>query len=142
MNSAAADYSVMVVFGLLLGAILKLYASIAGPDRSAPPSGTTPPRPFRERLADAFDRDRLRAENQALLQSMPRSGWLAMVFLYGLVAMLVAVVKFSPVTMRWWPFLGCVLGAYMAADFLFRCAAARSRRGAGTGPDNPADPAG
>jgi hypothetical protein len=131
MNAATADYCVMVVFGLLLGSILKLYASIVDLDRAPDRPEQAEKRPWRERLANAFDREKSRAENQALLKSMPRSGWIAMVFLYGLVLMLVLVVKISPVTMRWWPFLGSVLGAYMTADFLFRRTAARSRREVG-----------
>ena len=115
-------------------------ASIADPDRAASGPGAKPERPVRDRLADAFDPEKRRAENEALLKSMPRSGWIAMVFLYGLVAMMVAVVKISPVTMRWGPFLGCVLGSYMIADFLFRRTAIRSSRE--TGAAAPSRPAG
>ncbi|MDO8545634.1 MAG: hypothetical protein Q7S40_34760 [Opitutaceae bacterium] len=128
MSPVVADYVIMVVFGILLGVILKLFGSISGSDRTTGPAVEHPRRSLRERVAAAFDRDRLRAENESRLKSMPRSAWLAMVFFYGIVAMLIVVVKVSPITMRWWPFLGSVLGAFMITGFVFTRTAAASRR--------------
>ena len=125
MSSLAADYVVMVVFGILLGVILKLYASIAGIDR-ATDSGHAR-RSLRERIADSFNPEKLRAENEARLKSMPRSAWIAMIFLYGLVAMLILVVNVSPVMMRWWPFLGSLFGAHIIAGIVFSRTVAASR---------------
>jgi len=128
MSTVIADTVVMVVFGILLGTILKLYGTITdATGRTSGPAAGRTRRSFRERLGEVFDREKMRAENDALLKSMPRSGWLAMATLYGLVAMLIVVVKVSPVTMRWWPFLGSVLGSFMLAGFVFSRAAAASR---------------
>jgi len=131
MSAVTADYVVMIVFGILLGTILKLFNTITEAERLAGPATERPRRSFRERLGDVFDREKVRAENDALLKSMPRSGWLVMVALYGLVAILVLVVKVSPIMMRWWPFLGSVLGAFMIAGLAFSRTAAASRRKVG-----------
>ena len=98
MSAVAADYVVMVVFGILLGTILKLFNTITEAEGLSGRARERPRRSFRERLGDVFDREKVRAENDALLKSMPRSGWLVMVALYGLVAMLVLVVTVSPLS--------------------------------------------
>jgi hypothetical protein len=128
MTTATADLVVMIVFGLLLGSLLKLHASISGMDRSVGNSIERARRPLSERLADTFDREKLRAENKAMLAAMPRSAWVAIGAIYGVIAMLIVVVQISPVTMRWWPFLGAVLGAYIMADLLFSRTLLATRR--------------
>jgi hypothetical protein len=140
MSPAAADHVVMVIFGILLGVILQLIQRISAIDRSRRPTGDQPRRPFRERVLEIFDRDRVRAENQARLKSMPRFMGIAMIAFYGLIAMLVIVVKVSPVTMRWWPFTGSVLAAFMIASAIFSRAASASRHKASdllAGPHRP-----
>ncbi len=135
MNAATADLVVMVVFGGLLGVIMKLYMSISGMDKDVQATIDRAQRSLKERLGDAFDREKLRAQNEALFRSMPKSGWLALVFIYGLVGMLVAVVHLSPVSMRWWPFLLSLLGAFMLADLVFTRSRAAARKAAA----HPAD---
>ncbi len=128
MNADLANSVVMVVFGILLGVILRLFNSISAIDRSTDPARRPARRSLRERLADSFDRDKVRAENKALMKSMPRSGWMAIFFMYGLIAMLVIVVKASPITMRWWPFLGSLFAAFIITELVFSRTAAASRR--------------
>lgn len=125
MNAEIADYSVMVVFGTLLGVVLNLFGILFS---ARTRRREEPRRSMRQRIADAFDREKVRAENKARLQSAPRSAWLALVSFYGLVAMLVVVVKVSPVTMRWWPFLGSILLAHVAVGLIYTRTAAASRR--------------
>lgn len=127
MNADLANHVVMVVFGILLGVILRLVSSISALDRSTDPATRSARRTVRQRIADAFDRDKVRAENKALMKSMPRSGWMAICSLYGLIAMLVIVVKASPITMRWWPFLGSLFGAFIVVNLVFSRTAAASR---------------
>ena len=119
MSAATVDLVVMIVVGVLLGAIMKLFGSVSGMDDSVQRSIGRARRSFKERLADAINPDKVRAQNAAQLKAMPRSSWVALIFIYGLVIMLIAVVRLSPISMRWLPFLSSLFGAYILCDWIF-----------------------
>ena len=50
---------------------------------------------------------------------MPRSQQLVVLTFYGLIGIMVAVIKLSPVVMNWWVFLGSVFAGFLVAQFVF-----------------------
>lgn len=67
--------------------------------------------------------------------SMPRSGRVATAAFYGLVAMLVAVLWYSPLEVVWWVLLGSVFAGFMVSEYIFTRArsSARARRDTASG---------
>jgi hypothetical protein len=56
--------------------------------------------------------------------NVPRSGWLAAGTCYGLIAMLLVVLWYSPVRMNWWILLGSIIAGTLLSQGIYALAKA------------------
>ncbi|MDQ4075914.1 MAG: hypothetical protein M3220_06655 [Chloroflexota bacterium] len=138
---------VLVMFGLLIGVSLQVTILImpeTGPARSTSRGqhGTegdlqTRPPGFLHRMLGAANA--AAEEGRQAASSMPRSGRLAMGTFYGLIAMLVIVLWYSPVRMNWWILLGSILAGSLISQWTFALAKAGKIHLRGSTPQVPRD---
>lgn len=108
------------VFGFLTGGVTGFYAIVSGIDRQA--SGRRRG-PRNWSLSGTLDTAREEAAaGRVDWKLLPRSGKAALLAFYGLIAVMIIFIRFSPVTMNWWAFLGSLFAGYTAVDLIFNAA--------------------
>ena len=117
--------TILIVFGLAMGAILQLYGLLARGFTSQTlrrkvsseegKGNITLRRLLRESKKKA-------EEGRTSVQTMPKSGVISMIAAYGLIIVIILIVKFSPVEMQWFIFIGAILVGFMAMDRIFTLA--------------------
>jgi hypothetical protein len=126
---------VVGVFGFLTGAVLGFYGIVTEAARSIQQEALrrkSAGRKARESrpwtifsIKEFFEIYELsNAEREAYDKLMPRSGWMAMLSFFGLIAVTILFIKFSPLTMNWWAFLGAFFAGFVAAKHAFESARA------------------
>ena len=136
---------VLVMFGLFIGVSLQVAFVISphtGSDRSTlrGQRGTEDEMQTRQ---SSILRRMLSAANVAAgegrqaASNMPRSGWLAVGTFYGLIAILIIVLWYSPVRMNWWILLGSIFAGYILSQGVFALAKAGKIRLRGSTPRAP-----
>jgi hypothetical protein len=114
---------VVGMFGFLTGAVLALFG-IVQEARQRLEASRKPGWSFDEII------ERSRQEAQAAWKLMPRSGKATLVAFYGLIGAMILIIKFSPLTMNWWPYLGALFAGFLIVQRIYQSARAGATRAA------------
>ena len=108
----------LAIFGVVMGAILQLVMVLSGQQFARYRHSLR-----RRKDEGVVDFIRRRAERDAeSAMDLPRSSLVAVASFYGLVAMLVSVLIFSPLHMSWIIFLAALLGGFWLLQGVFSLA--------------------
>jgi len=115
---------VLVIFGLILGAVLQLFGLLShGFSRLALIRGTPQKQGEKTGKVDLrrfINESHERAElTRQAIRTMPRSVKISLATFYGLIFVLVLFVKYSPIEMKWLIFLGSVFAGFILMDLVF-----------------------
>ena len=53
------------------------------------------------------------------MQTMPRSRIILLIAFYGLIAVLILIVKYGPIEMNWWILIGSISTGFVVMDFIY-----------------------
>lgn len=114
--------TVLVIFGLTLGAVLQLFGLLRrGFSGEVLRISRKQGEKRRKVGLRRFIKESLERAEQSrnAIRTMPRSAKISMIAFYGLIVVLILFVKYSPIEMRWLIFIGSVLAGFFAMDRVF-----------------------
>jgi len=115
---------ILVIFGLIIGGVLQLFGLLSGKFSSDALRRRVPRKEGERRrglgLIRFFKKSRERAEQgKRSIHTMPRSAIISMVAFYRLLIVLILIIKYSPIEMRWLIFIASVLVGFLVMNKVF-----------------------
>jgi hypothetical protein len=113
---------VLAIFGLIIGAVLQLLGLMEGGVSSDLLRNTREKRNSIGKIGwKGFIKESLKAaeEGRKLMQTMPRSRMILLIAFYGLIAVLILIVKYGPIEMNWWILIGSISTGFVVMDFIY-----------------------
>ena len=116
--------TVLVIFGLTIGAVLQLFMLLSrGFSGEALRQSISRKQGEKRRKIDLrrFIKESQEHAEQSrnAIRTMPRSSKISVAAFYGLIIVLILNVKYGPIEMRWSIFIGSVLAGFFAMDLVF-----------------------